>query len=366
MLREIRAMILAIALFAPSAVAAQNAPDPAIEAQARGEVIETLGSELRANYVFPEVAERVATELQARAAAGAYDSAKSAQAFASALHEDLRAIGKDGHFTVRYRPDFQPYEPEESGLPGEAEIAEMRQQSAREAYGIARIERLAGNVGYLDMRGFIQPEFAAPAYEAAMQLLDGSDAIIVDVRSNGGGDPQSVAQLMSHFLPLGTDLLINSIYDRPEDTTRHFWNDRAVGTRFTGPVYVLTSDYTFSGGEEFAYDMQTHGRGTLIGETTGGGANPGAMMQIGHGLIAFIPTGRAINPITGTNWEGTGVAPDHPVAADKALHTALAMALERIAGETGDAERRQKLAGLLAKLRNGDVALPQWKHPRRN
>lgn len=366
MLREIRAMFLAIALFAPSAIAAQDAPDRAIDAQARDEVIETLSAELRENYVFPEVAGRVATELRARADAGAYDSATTARALASSLHEDLREIGKDGHFSVRYRPGFEPYEPDETGAPDAGEIAEMRRESARHGYGIARIERLPGNVGYLDVRAFIQPEFAAPAYEAAMQLLDGSDAIIVDMRSNGGGDPQSVAQLMSHFLPFGTDLLINSIYDRPEDSTREFWNDKTVETRFTGPVYVLTSDVTFSGGEEFAYDMQTHGRGTLIGETTGGGANPGAMVQIGHGMIAFIPTGRAINPITGTNWEGTGVAPDHPVAADKALQTGLAMALERIAGATGDADRREKLAGLRAKVRNGEVALPQWKHPRRD
>ena len=168
----------------------------------------------------------------------------------------------------------------------------MREEVTRDGFGIARVERLPGNVGYLDLRGFGPTEMVGDAYTSAMSLLAGTDALILDLRRNGGGEPSSVAWLMSHFFAEGDERHINDIYERPKDQTRQYWTSGSVKTRYLKPVYVLISGYTFSGGEECAYDFQTQKRGTLVGETTGGGANPGDFVALGHGFVG-VHSGRA-------------------------------------------------------------------------
>ena len=228
------------------------------------------------------------------------------------------------------------------------------------AYGLERVDRLPGNVGYLEVRGFGPTEFVGPAYAQAMALLSGSEAIIVDLRRNNGGRPESVAFLMSHFFPEGDTRHLNDIYDRPTNTTRQYWTDPSAGPRFSGPVYVLTSRRTFSGGEECAYDFQTQKRATLIGETTGGGANPGGLVSLGHGFVVFIPSGQAINPVTKTNWEHVGVKPEVTVPAADALRTAHAAALKTLLPKVKDPEERQQLEALLARVEKGEAEKPNY------
>ena len=354
------------ALFALATGAqAQDAPDPAIDREGKAEVVRTLGDKLRENYVFPDIAETTAAELLRRLEAGAYREHTTTRAFAEALRTDLREVGNDLHLQVRYDPDFREMSQDEAtGGPDAEEIAMMEREMAKSAYGIYRTAMLPGGIGYLDVRFFGPTEFVAPAYESAMQLLAGSRAMIIDLRSNGGGDPSSVAQLASHFFGKGDERHLNSIYFRPDDSTRAFWTVRSTRSRFTGPLYVVTSDYTFSGGEEFAYDMQTQKRATLIGETTGGGANPGGPVGIGHGLYAFIPSGRAINPVTGTNWEHVGVVPEHAIEAEQALTLAYRMALEAAAEGASEETDRKRLVELAAGDLGATPELPRWQHPR--
>src|SRR5262249_22574655 len=136
---------------------------------------------------------------------------------------------------------------------------------------------------------------------------------------------------------------LNSLYWRKGDRTEEFWTRKALdGKRYTGkPVYVLTSARTFSGAEEFAYNLQSRKRATIVGETTGGGAHPGGVRPINDHFAMFVPTGRAINPVTGTNWEGTGVKPDVAVRADEALETAHALAVKTVLAGTKDEEARR-------------------------
>ena len=364
MIKLMFSLLSAALVFTPLELAAQDAPDAAIDETVRAEVIESLSQELAERYVFPDVAAEVSAELANRIANGGYADLDTAQGFASSLHDDLRAIGNDGHFQLFYAPDLPERRDTGSTVPSAEQVEQARRQHAQVGYGIPHVERLAGNIGYLDVHGFYRPEFVGAAYEAAMQLLAGSDAIIVDLRSNGGGDPQSVAQLMSHFFARGDERHINSIYNRPSDTTREFWTDPTVATRYTGPVFVITSGYTFSGGEEFAYDMQTHERGTLIGETTGGGANPGATVKLAHGFAAFIPDGRAINPVTGTNWEHVGVKPDRDVPAGDALKAAHVAAIEAVIADETDETRARSLREVLAEIAAGTITHPAWSDPR--
>ena len=231
----------------------------------------------------------------------------------------------------------------------------MRQQAEQVAYGVFKVERLPGNIGYLDLRSFEDAHLAGPAYSAALSLLQGTRALILDLRRNGGGQPESVAFLMSHFFAPGDERHLNDIYTRNKNQTRSYWTSGLAQVRYTRPVYVLTSALTFSGGEECAYDFQTQKRATLIGDTTGGGANPGTVFSLGHGLIAFIPTGRAINPITRTNWEHVGVKPDIAVPAEQALQVAYADALKKRVAEAKSDRERAQLGALLARVEKGEV-----------
>ncbi|HJV23676.1 MAG TPA: S41 family peptidase, partial [Holophagaceae bacterium] len=240
---------------------AQPQAQPSTAAQRRA-VVETLAKELKARYVFPEVAEKTGAALREREAKGAYAGAATAEAFAAALSKDLRELGNDGHFRVRFDPAFKPMGDDEDRTPTKAEVEEMRRFSQRHGFGVAKVEQLPGNVGYLDIRGFGPTEFVGPAFSAALQLLSGTEALILDLRQNGGGDPESVAYLVSHFFEEGDSRHLNSIYNRPKNTTRQYWTSPTVSPRYAKPVYVLTSGRTFSGGEECAYDFQTQKRAT--------------------------------------------------------------------------------------------------------
>jgi hypothetical protein len=293
----------------PSAPSAASRPlDPA----ARAAIVAQLSTELRSRYIYPDAGEKGAAAITAAAASGAYDQVTDLPSFARRLTDDLRSVLHDKHLAVfaeRGRPALSV-----ASIPG------------GEA-GIVRADRLAGRIAYLEIAGFSNPWSFKPALDRAMAGLKGSRAVILEMRGNHGGDPASVSYLVSHFVPAGKRIEINRIVWRKAgttDLTRKPFFSEPTPVSFAGvPVYVLTSGHTFSGGEELAYDIQTLKLGTLVGETTGGGANPGQRVSIGHGVMAFIPTGRAESPVTGSNWEGRGVQPDLKVPAADALATAL-------------------------------------------
>jgi hypothetical protein len=192
---------------------------------------------------------------------------------------------------------------------------------------VVRADRLAGGIGYIEVVGFPPPMGFKPALDRAMAALAGSKALIIDVRRNGGGAPPAVAYLVSFLYAADQRVHVNDILTRTAGTgdyTRQSFHTEPTPVSFAGvPVYVLTSSYTFSGGEEFAYDVKSLGRAMLVGELTGGGANPTGGVPLPNGLNASIPFGRAENPITKTNWEGHGVDPDVAVPAADALRVAL-------------------------------------------
>ncbi|OOG50262.1 S41 family peptidase [Rhodanobacter sp. C01] len=349
--------------FAGALHAQDKQPNPAIGNAERKAVIESLARQLQANYVFPDVAKQLTTALESKQAKGDYASANTADSFAKALTQDLRDIGKDGHFVVGYDPDFHP-PAAHAAVPGKAELAQQRQEVASFSFGIQRVERLPGNVGYLEIRQFGPTAMVGAAYSSAMTILAGTDALIIDLRRNGGGEPNSVAYLLSHFFVEGDERHLNDIYTRPDNTTRQYWTNPSVGVHYTKPVYVLTSARTFSGGEECAYDFQTQKRATLVGETTGGGANPGDPVALGHGFAAFIPNGRAINPVTHTNWEHVGVKPDIAVAAAKAQQTAYVAILDTLLSNATDADQREELKHDLANAEKGESDPPNYLPPR--
>lgn len=363
-MRFCRVITSCVLLSVPLAAAvAQVRPSAApIDAAARQAVVASLNKQMRANYVFPDVASEVAVALDAKVAGNAYERDATTNTFAKALTHDLQSAGQDRHLRVIYDPKFKA---DESQPPHTAkQIERQRAMFSQFGYGIAKVERLPGNVGYLDIRSFLPADFVANGYAAAMTLLAGSDALIIDLRQNGGGDPAAVATLLSYFFAEGDGRHLNDLYWRKGNKTQQFWTAAVAGPRYTRPVYVLTSGYTFSGGEECAYDFQTQKRATLVGATTGGGANPGDIFALGHNFVAFIPVGRAINPVTHTNWEHVGVKPDIAVPAADAMKTAYVAILRKLLTTTRDPDRLADVKATLVRVEKGQEEKPRYMPPK--
>jgi hypothetical protein len=295
---------------------------------------------LRDNYVFPDQAERVAIEIEARLAAGEYDNLDEIT-LTEGLTDHLQAASGDRHLRVRLGGGPPPpgngpsrgnvrHGGDGPGEPG-ARPQTMRQIGQLDNFGIHRVERLDGNIGYLDLRRVPMPENAGPAIAAAMELVSGTYALIIDLRRNGGGSPHGVAFWCSYLVPEEPTRL-NDIFRADTRETRQFWSYPYVpGHRYLDrPVYMLTSSRTFSGGEDLCYTLQGLDRAEVIGETTGGGAHPTRPFPISAAVHIGIPFARSVNPVTGTNWQGTGVVPDTPAPADQACDVAYAKALRHV------------------------------------
>jgi C-terminal processing protease CtpA/Prc len=341
----------------PTLSQAQTAQqDMTIDAATRKDVVGGVQRQLAEGYVFPRKANEMIAVLRDRVKQGSYDSIVSAQGLADVLTRDLQAVSHDRHLRVIYRSrGVEDQTPDAS--PSEVQRREREAFGKRVNYGLERVERLNGNVGYLEIRSF---DFDAATVDsvlaAAMSFLSNTDALIIDVRRNGGGEPGMVAAVCSYLLP--PRLLINKFYWRPQDRWDEFRTALVSGRHYgtTRPVYVLTSEDTFSGAEEFAYDVQTQHRGEVVGDTTGGGAHPGGVRRVSEHFGVWVPSGRAVNPVTGTNWEGTGVRPDVPVPAEDALRTAHLRALGRILASARDAERREQLQQVINEVRHAKLA----------
>jgi C-terminal processing protease CtpA/Prc len=264
--------------------------------------------------------------IRARHKAGDYDSITNGDAFAEKLTADLQAVSKDKHLRVNFSPGVLPSGPRPGGPDKDA----MRRQMDRVNCGFEKAERLSPNIGYLKFNMFANTDICGPTASAAMTFLGSVDALIIDLRENGGGDPKMVAYISSYLFDERTHL--NDLYNRKEDKTEEFWTDMDVPGKRLGaakPVFVLTARRTFSGAEEFTYNLKNLKRATIIGETTGGGAHPVSGHRIDDHFMIGVPFARAINPISKTNWEGTGVEPDVKVAAGEALDVARKMAAKK-------------------------------------
>jgi C-terminal processing protease CtpA/Prc len=337
-------------LIAFAAIALQQQPAQLTEAQKK-ETIEALITALNETYVFEELAKQAEAAVRAALAAGAYNEITSGAAFATKLSSDVNAILKDAHFSMRYSAEVRPRR-EDRREPSPAEIEADRKFTVRMNAGFEKVERLPGNIGYLEVMGFFDPEQFAVRCAAAFDFLATTDALILDLRRNGGGDPESVRILCSYLFG-EKPVHLNSLYFRARNETTEFWTlETLPGKRYGAerPVFVLTSKRTGSGAEECSYNIQTQKRGLTVGESTWGGANPGGVVRLNDHFAAFIPIGRAINPITKTNWEGTGVKPDVDCPSSDALVRAQVMAIEEVM-KTADEEWRSELARVLGDLK---------------
>jgi C-terminal processing protease CtpA/Prc len=300
------------------------------------EIIQVLCEKLRACYIFPEVVERICAYLQECLQTGEYDDLVDGNLFALALTLHLQEVNGDEHLWVKWHTQALPEDDGQLRLNQDWQ-AERRLEARLENYGFYKLERLPGNVGYLDIRYLHRPEWGGEAVANSMGFLAHTQALIIDVRQCLGGYPGMVALVCSYLFG-EHPIHLASIYWRDEDITQEYWTEASLPVpRYPEKaVYVLTSQATFSAGEMLTDILQSHKRGTIIGEKTDGGAHAGASYRIHPHFEAFIPIGLSINPLTGTNWEGCGVTPDISVPGEASFNTAYKLALQSVLFDLGE------------------------------
>jgi C-terminal processing protease CtpA/Prc len=320
----IRAQCLALLL---SVAAAAQGSAFALDASDRELVLQAVIEHLEHDYVYPDIGARAAAALQRDIAAGAYAELRSGEQFANALSLRIRQLTDDGHLNL----ELSDLSLEQTPTEEFSEAQMQRWYGAHINHGVESYQRLDGNIGYLDLRAFPPPDLGGDTLAAAMNLAANADALIIDLRNNGGGIGESVA-LVASYLFDSTQRPLSGVYDRPSDTFTHSQTQAYVpGRRFGGdkPVCVLISGDTFSAAEALAYDLQALQRATIVGAVSGGGAHPFEYLRIHPHFVLWSVTARSVNPITGTNWQYVGVKPDIEVPAEQALEHALEILRKR-------------------------------------
>ena len=337
---------LPIVLFLASAAGQQLQTDPPIDEAIRTSVIESLLSTVETGYVIPEAAQIAIRDLRTAQAAGNYKEVGTAKRFAEKLTSDLRSATHDKHIAVFFDP-AQAAPPDSSTPP----------VKSREHFnfGFYKIERLRGNVGYLDLRSFANLDEGSQTASAYLDALANFDAIIIDLRQNGGGNTPMVAYIASYFFG-PKPVHFTDMYWRDQNKNVEVWTSENVpGRRSVGQdLFLLVGPSTFSAAEDFCYSLQQLKRATLVGEKTGGGAHMGRGRQrLSPLFTAFIPVGQSLNPVTKTNWENIGVEPEVEVPPEKALIEAHLAALRRLAERETEPRWQSDLRLAIADLAAG-------------
>ncbi|OXB23679.1 hypothetical protein B0A80_09430 [Flavobacterium tructae] len=299
-----------------------NGQQKKITEKFKKETILKIDSLIQKEYIFPDQAKLIAAHLKKSYKENKFKKYDLLDSFAVALTKEIRLVNNDKH--LRVKPKFVPDNKNTNAAKDSYEIYLHNLTDNRKlADGFREVKILDGNIGYLNFKYFIHE--TNPTIDSYMQLLSKTDAIVIDLRTNGGGSPKTVQYLCSYFFK--EPLLLNTLYFRKDNFTEEFRVTEVNGKkRIDVPLFIITGDRSFSGAEEFSYNMQTQKRATLVGEVTGGGANPGEILEINSLLEIFIPTGTAINPITKTNWEGIGVIPEYKTTKELAYDKTIELA----------------------------------------
>ena len=354
----LRLSVLLAAALAP-AVHAQAPQAPTVDAATRRDVVDSIADRLRRYYADADTGRLIAEHLERRAKSGAFDSLTNALRFADALTTELQAFNGDRHLYARFAPENPGFRPGPDGIRmlgrggGPAPSAAEVEQARRAHWALGRLDVLPGNVGYMDVRGFADGPGVEDAIVNALRYLDGTDAMIIDLRRNGGGAAESVNLLLSHFTGADTMASLRVSNRSGKESFTRYTLARVPGPRRPDvPLFVLTSGRTASAGEDFAFVAKNLGRAKVVGGVTAGAGRNNAQLDVGHGFGASISFSRVQDPRTGKEWERVGVQPDVVVDQARALDVAHAMALAAIAEREPAAPRKQ----LLALLREAALA----------
>lgn len=327
-----------LTLSAPAAALAQTPEDMSIDVAYREKLLSQVGAAYDSLYVSAANGRLIREKLTARAVRARYADCLHARCLTDKVTADLQSWSGDKHLRMVFSATPRPLPSKESGEVAAARAREVEAMRRRN-FGFHMVERLHGNIGYIELGRFDPAGDAAPTVAAVMSFLANTDALIIDLRNNGGGNADMTAHLVSYFVPEQTHL--STMQRRDASQNVQIWSAAAVnGPRYLGkPIFVLTGKRTFSAAEGLTYDLRHYANAKVVGETTRGGANPGMFHQFDEHFAVFIPTGKMINEKTRANWEGVGIAPDVSVAAAEAKKTAQKLALEELVRTKSNDER---------------------------
>lgn len=324
------------------------------------ELITAFSDSIKKYYVFPEKAIMISEFLQMKLKTNAYTHlSNDPQKLAKQIAHDVNLIHRDPHLRIMFDPAFDP---QVAYNPTEEEKLQRKKYWREHNYSFQKAELLPGNIGYLAFNSFVDDiETALPTIKAALTFLKNTDALIIDLRENTGGNPLMVSQIESYFFNSKTEM--NGLISRlTNDTIRLFADPAKTDSLYLPmPVYILTSKHTFSGAEDFCYGMQTTKRATIVGEVTGGGAHPQKPFAINQGFILYIPFARSLNPITKTDWELTGIIPDEKTPASQALIKTMELIFKYSIATSTDPKAKNRSQYYLNTLGNREKQLNENK-----
>jgi len=317
-------------------------------------IVKRVATEFRDKYVFAGMGEKMANYIERQEVQGIYDSLAAVKPFCAKLTSDLREISKDKHLFVFQSPEEAKEVAARNNLPPPEEIVRINESylkgERRGNFGFGKIEILEGNVGYVDIDWFSSEDEACEKVIGLMSYLSDTEAIIFDLRDNGGGGGNAGSLLMSYFFD-GEKVPFAGVYWRSTNQTEQSWSAAYVpGKRLPDvDVYILTNSKTFSAAEDFCYSLQALRRAVIVGERTKGGAHPVDVVIIDGDILAQISIGNSVHPLTGSNWETNGVIPDIEAASENSLQVAYRKALEQILEKTSDPEDKEEIRTILTK-----------------
>ncbi|HEX5701809.1 MAG TPA: S41 family peptidase [Pyrinomonadaceae bacterium] len=351
---------IVVLLLVGSSALAQRPPDIPLNPAINRQVVEGAIRAVNKYYVSADVAKRVEDNLRERLQKGEYDKITSAYDLMDALDAHMQGVSRDRHLALAYsyRPEplleGRDFDPETA-----AEKTEGRTAARARNFGFEKVERLPGNIGYLEMNSFVRPEFSGETARSVMDFVANTDALIIDLRRSSGGSADMVLFLASYFFD-EEPFHLGDWFVRAENRTQQWWTLPYVpGSRYVGKdVYILVSRRSFSAVEGLASILQHHKRATIVGEKTSGGTHPGRMVRVHPNFAVFVPmswfiypTGtpsvpidRPVYPTTKTDYQGTPVTPDIAVPANQALKRAHLEALaKKLAREPSQKDRLEPL-----------------------
>jgi hypothetical protein len=322
-----RSLLVTLLVLNATSVWGQTPNDLTIDAKQREAILDGAAQRYDSLYVFADRGHAIRSQLKSKAVRARYAHCATASCLADSLTKDLQTWSNDKHLRLVFSVQPRPIKEAQSD-PAAAKARELEQMRQRN-FGFHNVERLHGNVGYIEIGRFDPAAGAAATAAAVMQFVANTDALVIDLRNNGGGYADMAAYLMSYFVPEQAHL--GTMKRRNAEDDVQFWTSHVSGQRYLNkPIYVLTGKRTFSAAENLTYNLQHFASAKTVGERTRGGAHPGGFEQLNDHFAVFVPTGRTINTKTGSNWEGVGINVDYPVSAAEAVKTAHKLALQEL------------------------------------
>ncbi len=332
-------LTLMIVLFAVGQVFGQEA----LGQTEKKQIVDSAAKLFESYYVYPDIGSRIAKTIRDKYNNNQYDQILNPHHFSRALTEDMKLVNEDKHISIKFDPILiERYSSNQEN--GDDSYNEFNDQLSQfNSHYFEQVSILEGNIGYIRFKEFSDGAGVSETIASLMNFLRDTEAVIFDVRKNRGGSGYTVQLLISYFTRTST--LLNKFYERPNESIRQVWSFPLMNkyNMTEKEVIILVGPKTFSAAEGFAYTMKNLNRATVIGQATGGAAHTVDYYALNENFYAIVPTGKGINPITETNWEGTGVKPNIIIESDKALDTARLILIKNAMNNYQQDDFRQKV-----------------------